>query len=328
MPLFNLAVLLLLLFVCFITSLTTGASANSLAILIESFTHFNDSFEHIVIQEVRLPRAIAAVFSGAGMAVSGCLLQGITRNPLASPSLLAINAGATFAVVLTTFILGSLSLYAIPIFAVIGAIIASLVVYLISTAGLGGATPLKMTISGAIISSFLISLTTSLLIYSRETLEKVRFWTAGSLSDIDFLITLSAIPYTLLGLVVALTLGRHLNVIVLGEEISQSLGQNTKAVKFISIMASIFCASGAVAMTGPVAFIGLVAPHLVRIRMNQVNYLWILPYCALAGACIMLLADSVARILIAPQEIPVGICTALIGAPVLILLARHKAERS
>lgn len=324
----NLTGLSFLLVVCLFLSLMLGSTNYDFFTIINSFTSFDDSFAHILIQEVRLPRAVAAIFSGAGMAVSGCLLQGVTRNPLASPSLLAINSGATFAVVLTTFIFGSLSLYTVPILAVIGAIAASLVVYLISTAGLGGSTPLKMTISGAIISSFLVSLTTALLIYSRETLEKVRFWTAGSLNDIDFFITLSAIPYTLAGLVVALTLGRHLNVIVLGEEISLSLGQNTKRVKLISIMASILCASGAVAMTGPIAFIGLVAPHLVRILMKQINYSWIIPYCALVGACIMLIADNIARMIIQPQEIPVGICTALIGAPVLIFLARNQIEKS
>lgn len=299
-----------------------GADIHSVATVWQALLYFDDSYAHIIIQEVRWPRTLAAALVGAGLSVAGAILQGITRNPLASPGLLSINSGAAFAVVVLTVVTGEMSLSILPMFAALGAGLAALVVYLISLVGPGGATPIKLTLSGAVMTAFLTALTTSLLLFDHEALEKVRFWTAGTLSETDMSTVVAAAPYIIIGLCVAMTLGRSINLLALGEEVASSLGQNTVMVKVAALACSVLCAGGAVSMAGPVAFLGLLAPHSVRFLMPQSNYSWLLPFSAFSGACFMLLADIFARSVIQPQEIPVGVCTVLLGAPVFIYLAR------
>lgn len=327
MPIFYIASIFSILFSFALLSLMIGASNDDFLTVFNSFYNFDNSFEHIVIQEIRLPRTLAAVLSGAGMAVSGGVLQGITRNDLASPSLLAINAGAAFSVVLVLFIYGGVSLYFVPIFAAIGASVSAISVYIISNIGMGGATPLKLTLSGAIVSTLLTSLTTALLIFDHEALQKIRFWSAGSLGETDSIMVAAAMPYIMLGVFIAFLLSRNINLMALGDDVASSLGQNTNRIKILALLASVLCAGGAVALSGPVAFVGLVAPHIVRLTIRRLDYVWLLPFCALVGACIMLLADIVARTVIAPQEIPVGVCTALIGAPLFIYLVRSQVNK-
>jgi len=253
-------------------------------------------------------------------------MQGLTRNPLASPSILGVNAGAAFAVVLTVFILGSppLSVYSIAAF--IGAGIAAVLVYALGSMGRSGATPLKLTLAGAVFTAFITSFTTALLITSQDTLDQIRFWTVGSLAGRDWALFTQTAPYMLVGLLGALLLARQITTISLGEDIATGLGQNTLIVKGLAALVVVLLAGGGVALAGPIGFVGLVAPHIVRFIVGQ-DYRWILPYCALVGGAMVIFGDMAARIIIRPQELPVGVMMALIGAPFFIYLARWKVER-
>ncbi|MEQ8676098.1 MAG: iron ABC transporter permease [Aggregatilineales bacterium] len=316
-----------LLVLCLAWSITLGAAEISLSTIWDSIFAFDDSsFQHLVIQTVRLPRVVAGALVGASLAVAGAIMQGLTRNPLASPSILGVNAGAAFAVVLTVFILGSppLSVYSIAAF--IGAGVASVLVYALGSMGRSGATPLKLTLVGAVFTAFVSSFTTALLVTSQDTLDQIRFWTVGSLAGRDWALFTQTAPYMLVGLIGALLLARQITTISLGEDIATGLGQNTLIVKGLAAIVVVLLAGGGVALAGPIGFVGLVAPHIVRFIVGQ-DYRWILPYCALVGGAMVILGDMAARIIIRPQELPVGVMMALIGAPFFIYLARWKLER-
>ncbi|MGJ3239116.1 MAG: FecCD family ABC transporter permease [Anaerolineae bacterium] len=308
-------------------SITLGAAEIDLSTIWGAVFAFDDSsFHHLVIRTVRLPRVLAGALVGGSLAVAGAIMQGLTRNPLASPAILGVNAGAAFAVVLVVFVLGSppLSIYAVA--GLIGAGVAAVLVYALGSMGRSGATPLKLTLAGAVFTAFIGAFTTALLIGDQETLDQIRFWTVGSLAGREWSLLQQTAPYMLVGMIGALLLARQITTISLGEDIATGLGQNTLIVKVLSAMVVVLLAGGAVALAGPIGFVGLVAPHIVRFIVGQ-DYRWILPYCALLGGIMVVVGDVAARIVIRPQELPVGIMMALIGAPFFIYLARWKVER-
>ena len=316
-------VLVLLLLVW---SIMLGAADISTSTMIDALFAFDaTSFDHLVIQTVRLPRVVAGAFVGASLAVAGAIMQGLTRNPLASPGILGINAGASFAVVLAVYVMGSPPLSVYAVFAMIGATLAAIVVYGLGSMGRGGATPLRLTLAGVILTAFLTSFTTALLITDQDTLDQIRFWTVGSLAGRDWELFQQTAWYMVFGMIGALLLARQITTISLGEDIAAGLGQNTVLVKALAAIAVVFLAGGAVALAGPIGFVGLVAPHLVRFFAG-VDYRWILPYSALMGAVLVIGGDMVARVIIRPQELPVGVMMGLIGAPFFIYLARWKVK--
>jgi iron complex transport system permease protein len=306
--------------------MTSGAAEISLDKIVAALIAFNGSTDHLIIRTMRLPRSLIAMLVGAAIAVAGALMQGLTRNPLADPGILGINAGAAMAVVITVFLCGtsSLSLYAWCAF--LGAGVTAVLVYWLGSLGRGGLTPLNLTIAGAAITALLSSLTTGILILSQQTLDEIRFWLAGSVAGRDFTLFLQVLPYIAVGLVVAFALGRQITTLSLGEDVAQGLGQRTAWVKVIAALSVVLLAGSSVAAAGPIGFIGLVIPHTVRFLVG-VDYRWILPYSAIFGAILLLLADISARLLIAPQELPVGVMTAILGAPFFIYLARSKVKR-
>lgn len=284
------------------------------------------STEHLIIRTLRVPRAAVAALVGASLAVAGAIMQGLTRNPLGDPGILGINTGAALGVVMAVFFLniGSLTLYAL--FAFIGAAITAVAVYGLGSLGRGGPTPLNLTIAGAALTALLSSFTTGVLILNQRTLEEVRFWLAGSVAGRDLTLLLQVSPYLLVGLVLALALGRQITTIALGEDVARGLGQNTLWVKGLSAVAVVLLAGGAGAVAGPIGFVGLVIPHIVRFLVG-VDYRWILPYAALAGAIFLILSDVGARLVLRPTELPVGVMTALIGGPFFVYLVRWRVRR-
>jgi iron complex transport system permease protein len=272
------------------------------------------STEHLIIRTLRVPRAAVAALVGAALAVAGALMQGLTRNPLADPGILGIETGAALGVVAAVFFLGIGSLAVYALFAFAGAALTAIAVYTLGSLGRGGPTPLKITLAGAALTALLSSLTTGILIFNQRTLEEVRFWLAGSVAGRDLSLLLQAAPYLLVGLVLALALGRQITTISLGDDIARGLGQRTGWVKGLSAIATVLLAGGAVAVAGPIGFVGLVIPHVVRFLVG-VDYRWILPYAALVGATFLLLADVAARLVLRPTELPLGVMTALIGGP-------------
>jgi iron complex transport system permease protein len=199
-------------------------------------------------------------------------------------------------------------------------------VYFLGSMGRGGSTPLKLTLAGIILTAFISSFTTAILIGDQETLDKIRFWTAGSLAGRDMPLLTQTAPYILVGLVGALIVSRQITTISLGDDVAKGLGQNTVWVKAIAAVIVVLLAGGAVALAGPIGFVGLLVPHVVRFIVG-VDYRWIVPYSALMGAMLVTVADVGARIIIRPQELPVGVMMAFVGAPFFIWLARWKVKR-
>ena len=289
----------------------------------QAIFQFDGSTEHLIIRTVRLPRALLAVVVGAALAAAGTITQGLTRNPLAAPDILGINVGASLAMVLAVF-LGSDSRSHVW-FAFGGAAIAAVTVYWLGSMGHQGMTPLKLVISGAALTALLSSLTTAILLLSQQTLEEIRFWLAGSLAGQELADLWPVLPYIALGLAGALTLGRQLTLMSLGEDVAQGLGLQTAGVKVASAIVVVLLAGSAVALAGPIGFVGLVVPHIIRIGVGM-DYRWILPYAMLVGGILLSVADIAARLVIRPQELPVGIMTALVGAPFFIYLARRSSR--
>jgi iron complex transport system permease protein len=323
----GLVVCLLLVIACVLWSITLGAAEITPQTVYDALFEYDDTeFDHLIIQTVRLPRVLSGLVVGAALAVSGAIMQGLTRNPLADGGLLGINSGAAFAVVMGVFLLGNPSLSAYAVFAFIGAGVAAVVVYMLGSMGRGGATPLKLTLAGVILSAFLASFTTMILLRDQETLEKIRFWTAGSLAGREMPLLLQTAPYMLIGIVGGVLISRQITTISLGEDIAKGLGQNTAWVKAIAALLVVLLNGGAVALAGPIGFVGLVVPHVVRFIVG-VDYRWIIPYSAALGAILVTVADVGARVVIRPQELPVGVVMAVIGAPFFIWLARWKVKR-
>lgn len=307
-------------------SITLGAADITPQVVYDALFSFDESvLDHQIIQLVRLPRVVAGVIVGAALAVAGAIMQGLTRNPLADSGILGINAGAAFAVVVTVVLLGSPSLLGYAIAALIGAALAAAFVYGLGSMG-RGITPLRLTLAGVILTAFTSSLTTAILIFDQETLEQIRFWTAGSLAGRDREIIAQTTPIIALGMIGALSLSRQITTLSLGDDVSKGLGQNTGRIKLIAAGLVVLLAGGAVALAGPIGFVGLVIPHIVRFIVG-VDYRWIIPYSAVLGAMLVTVADVAARVVLRPQELPVGVMMALVGAPFFIYLARWRIRR-
>ncbi|AIE73428.1 iron ABC transporter permease [Synechocystis sp. CS-94] len=314
----------LILLACLICSILLGAAHISPQTVWRALFQFDGSTDHLIIRTVRLPRAFLAIVVGASLAVAGAISQGLTRNPLAAPDILGVNVGAALAMVLGSLIGGDGGNHIG--FAFAGAAVTAMVVYWLGSFGRSGLTPIKLVIAGAALSYFLGSLTTGILLLSQRTLDDIRFWLAGSLAgqDLDGLQTI--LPYTIVGLIGALTLGRQLTLLTFGEEVARGLGLQTARVKLGAASILVLLAGSAVAIAGPIGFVGLVVPHVVRFGVG-VDYRWILPYAMVVGGIFLSLADMAARLVISPQELPVGIMTAMVGAPFFIYLARSQIKR-
>ena len=275
----------------------------------------------VVVRELRVPRTIIGILAGAGFAVAGALTQGVTRNPLGAPGILGTNAGAAFAVVTAIYSAGITTPAGYVWFAFAGALGATVLVYLVASAGASGPTPVKLALAGAVISALLGSWTAALLLLDLETLDQARFWLAGSISGRGTEEVQLLLPVIAVALVVALSMGRQVNALSLGEEVATGLGQRTALVRAIAGLCVVALAGSAVAMAGPVAFVGLAVPHIVRSVVGP-DYRWIILYSAILGPCMLLGADVVGRVIVTPSELQVGIVCAAVGAPFLIYLVR------
>jgi len=287
------------------------------------FNYSGASYEQTVVRFLRLPRVIIGLGVGAALAVSGAAMQAATRNPLADPSILGVNAGAAFGIV-TAVYFGRLThpLHFVW-FAFAGGLAAAALVYAISTVGAGGATPVKLALAGVVVSSLLNSWLTALLLFQRETLDVVRFWLAGSLAGRDLSVFYAVVPFLLVGLAATLLASDQLNVLSMGEDTARVLGMNTGRVRLLTAFFSVLMVGAAVAAAGPIGFVGLAVPHIVRGLVGP-DYRWVVPFCVVVGPLMLLAADVAGRIIVRPAEVQVGIVTAVVGAPILIWLARRR----
>lgn len=319
-----LAALALLVAISATWSLTVGPTPMTIFDAVFSLAGEPVTREDIIVGTIRLPRVLAALFVGSTLAVAGALMQAVTSNPLASPDLLGISAGAAFAVVISIVLLDVQSAQAFVWFAFGGAAIAAVAVYAMGSAGRTGATPLKLALAGAVASVFLGSISMSLLIFDNKATDTIRMWSIGSLSGRDLAGVLAVAPYGVLGLVSALVFAREVTTLSLGAEFARGLGQNVGLWRLWAALTVVLLAGSAVALCGPIGFVGLVVPHLVRFAVGT-DYRWILPFCAVIGALLVTLADGLQRRLM-DFDVPVGVTMALLGAPFLVWLARSRSD--
>jgi iron complex transport system permease protein len=296
---------------------TAGATPVKAAQALFAFDPSSDT--HVIVRTARLPRMVIGIGVGAALAIAGAIMQALTRNPLADPSILGINYGAALTAVAAVVVFEVGVEGAVPA-ALAGAAAAAVVVYLLGSAGGGGLTAMKLTVAGAAIAALLFAVMQGVLVLSEQSLEQGRRWLAGSLSGQDLDTFLVIAPYLGAGLIIALALGRALTTFELGEETARGLGQRTALVKGAGGLAVVLLAGSAVAIAGPIGFVGLAVPHLSRAVVGS-DYRRVLPHAALHGAVLLLLADVAARLVIPPRELPVGVMTALVGAPFFLHIA-------
>ncbi|WP_276357624.1 FecCD family ABC transporter permease [Cohnella caldifontis] len=312
-----------LLLVSFAASILWGQTRTPLATAASAFLHYDrDSAEQVIIRTTRLSRAVIACMIGASLAVAGALMQALTRNPLASTDLFGINAGALFFVVFGAVFLSFNSLAHLMWFAFLGATVAALLVFLLGSVGRDALSPIKIVLAGAALTALFSSFTSGLLVVNEQNLEGVLFWIGGSVSGRTLDMAYPVFPVVIAAGILALCLGPAVNILTSGDDIAKGLGQKVIAVKLLMGAIIVVLAGGSVAVGGLIGFIGLVVPHLVR-SLVGIDYRWIIPYSAVLGASLLLMADIAARFVIRPEEMPIGIVTALIGAPFFIAIARR-----
>lgn len=313
-----LAIVLLALMI--VVSLMIGARGVAPGVVIEAFLRPDaDSADHVVILTQRVPRTIIGILAGAALALAGTLMQGLTRNPLADPGLLGINAGASVAVLGAITIWGITAPSGFVWFAFAGAAVAAVVVALIGTRGPDGTSPAKLALTGAAVTAGLTAVTTLILTTSITAFDVFRYWQVGGLT-VRGLDTVAVVTLPILvGAVIAFTSARGLDLLALGDETATGLGHSVARTRTLGIVATVLLCGSATAIAGPIVFVGLLVPHALRALVGG-DYRWLLAIGAPAGAIVLLAADVVGRVIAPPGEVQAGLVVAFVGAPVLVSL--------
>lgn len=274
----------------------------------------------------RIPRTVLALIVGAALGLAGAVMQGVTRNPLADPGILGVNMGASLAVVIGIAWFGLWTQTAMIWVAVAGAAAAAVFVYTIGSLGRGGATPLKLALAGAATSAALASFVTAIILPRNDIAGNVRSWQIGGVGGASFDSIGQALPFFVVGFVICLLSARSLNSLALGDDVAAGLGERVAVARGIASLGAVLLCGAATAIAGPIAFVGLVVPHLCRLLIGIDNR-WLLPFSALVGAGLLTASDVLGRIVARPGEIDVGIITALIGAPFFVYIVRRQKLR-
>jgi iron complex transport system permease protein len=314
--------------VTILVSLAIGSRAIVPSVVLDAlFSPTDGNTDQMVVRDLRVPRTVIGLLAGAALGMAGTVMQGVTRNPLADPGLLGVNAGASLFVVLGISFFGVTQPSGFVWFALAGAAAATAAVYAIGSSGRGGATPVKLALSGAALTAALTSIITLVLISDLDTLNLYRFWAVGSLVGRDLGTAAVVLPFLLVGAVLALVTTRSLNVLALGDDVARGLGQSLLRARASSALAIVLLCGAATALAGPLVFVGLVVPHLAR-RFSGSDYRWVLAYSVVLGPILLVAADIVGRLVAPPGELEAGLVVAFLGAPVLIAFARRSSVRS
>ncbi|NQX67779.1 iron ABC transporter permease [Paenibacillus alba] len=306
---------------CFFVAMVFGAADTTVKDVWQALTTNLTGDTLTIIRELRLPREVAAIFVGAALAVSGAIMQGITRNPLADPGLLGLTAGANAALAFTIAFMPSTNYFGIMIVCFIGAAIGAVMVFGIGAMKKGGFSPLRIVLAGAAVSAFLYAVGEGIGI-SFKISKEVSMWTAGGLVGTSWGQLQIIVPFIIVGTLIALFLSRQLTVLSLSEEVAVGLGQKTFQIKATLFIVIILLAGASVALVGNMAFIGLMIPHIVRAIVGT-DYRFIIPMSAILGAAFMLLADTLGRTIHAPYETPVAAIVAMLGLPFFLFIVRR-----
>ncbi|GGV75458.1 ABC transporter permease [Streptomyces griseoloalbus] len=285
-----------------------------------------DTLEEAAVAN-RIPRTLLAVVVGAALGLSGAVMQGVTRNPLADPGILGVNMGASLAVVTGIAYFGLASVSGYIWAAMTGAALTAGFVYTVGSLGRGGATPLKLALAGAAISAALASLVSAVVLPRNDISDTFRLWQIGGVGGATYAQLGSVVPFLAAGFAICLASARALNSLALGDDLAAGLGERVALVRGTAALGAVVLCGAATAVAGPIAFVGLVVPHACRL-LAGVDHRWLLPFSALSGAVLLTAADVLGRVVARPSEIEVGIVTALVGAPFFIHIVRRQKVRS
>lgn len=318
---------LVLLAVCILASIMFGARPLSMQEVIDGLLKQNPDSNATSIVQKRILRTVFGLCCGAALGISGALMQSVTRNPIADPSILGVNTGAALAVVcgMVFFQISTASQYIW--FALAGAILAAVFVFGIGSMGRGGATPLKLVLAGAATTAALSSLTTAIMIPRSFVMDQFRFWQVGSVGAGTWTSLSTFIPFLVIGIIAAFITAPALNALALGDEVATGLGVKTGLLRFVAAFAGVLLCGATTAIAGPIGFVGLLATHVIRLLLGT-DLRVLIPMSAVTGAIILTISDVLGRVIGRPGELEVGVLTAFIGAPILILLAMKAKVRS
>ncbi|MDO4920144.1 iron ABC transporter permease [Kocuria sp.] len=304
-------------------SLLVGSNMRSLPETVDALLHRDGSETSLIVWTLRVPRTVLAVVSGVAFALAGGLIQALTRNPLADPGILGVNAGSGLAVTLGVGLFGATGGHSVMWLAFGGALLATVCVYLVGGGGRGQASPVTLVLAGVALGALFGGVGAAVELLDPETFRALRSWGLGTVAVVDFSGVALLVPYLLVALVLVLVIAPSLNALALGDEFATALGSNVARTRVLGLVAVTLLAGGGTALTGGIAFVGLMVPHVVR-WFTGPDQRWVLGYCLLAGPVLVLLADVLGRVLTPPSEIEAGLVTAVVGAPVLIALVRRK----
>ena len=274
----------------------------------------------------RLPRTVLAVLVGAALAMAGTAFQAVTRNPLADPGIMGVTAGASLAVVCGIAFVGTTNPYAMIAFAIVGAGAAAVFVYAVGSLGRGGATPLKLALAGAATTAACLALVSAILLPRVDLLETFRFWQVGSVGGATWERIILVLPFLGVGALIVLATARGMNTLALGDDLAAGLGEHVARTRMIATVGAVVLCGAATAIAGPIAFVGLVVPHLCRLLVGG-DHRWLVPFSAVVGAGLVVAADTLGRVVARPDEIEVAIVTAVLGAPFFIAIVRRQRVR-
>ena len=317
---FKLITAIIIFILVFLLSMVMGAAQISVKEVWLAITSNSTGSKLSIIREIRLPREIAAIFVGAALAVSGAIMQGITKNPLADPGLLGLSAGANAALAVTMVFIPSSNYFVILISCFIGSAIGMIMVFGISSMKKGGFDPFRVVLAGAAVSAFLYAISEGISLYFKIS-KNVSMWTSGGLLGTTWSELEIIVPFILVGLVISVLLSRQITVLSLSEEVAVGLGQNTNRIKIILFIVITLLAGASVALVGNMAFIGLMIPHIVRAIVGT-DYRFIIPISIFFGATLMLFADTLGRVINSPYETPVAAIVSIMGLPFFLFIVR------
>ncbi|MEU8000003.1 iron ABC transporter permease [Catellatospora sp. NPDC049111] len=303
-------------------SLTVGSRHVPLAEALDALLRPAPTEAALIVRELRVPRTLVGLEVGAALALAGVIMQALTRNPLAEARVLGISAGAATGVVFAIAFAGAASLATWIWFGLAGAAVAGALVFIVAARTRDGSGPVSLALSGAAIDAGLGALIYGVLSIDAATFEQYRFWVVGSIAGRTPAMAAQVVPFLLAGLVLAAVAARGLDALALGDDVARGLGHRIQRVRLAAAVAAIVLTGAAVALAGPIAFVGLAVPHLARALVGTAHR-WVLPLSALLGAALVLFADVLGRIITPPGEVPAGVVTALVGAPVLLWLVRR-----
>lgn len=315
--------LVVILTILLLLSIAVGSKDIPLPVVIDALFENTGQGDAFVIWDLRVPRTVVGLSVGVALGIAGALIQALTRNPLADPGILGVNAGAAFAVAIGIAVFGVTSVSGYVWFAFGGALVVTVAVYAIGSVGRGAADPARLTLAGVALGAVLSGVVTAMTLLDPHAFDQMRNWNAGSIVGRGWDILLPVLPFLLLGVLVAAVAAGALNAIALGDDLARSLGANIMLTRVLVIIAVTLLAGGATAIAGPIGFVGLMIPHIARWTVGP-DQRWILAYTLLLAPTFVVAADILGRVVIRPGEFPVGLVTAFVGAPVLILLVRRR----